>query len=322
MRRDPYNNELLKGMYYKHGSYWLVRRNKWHRLGSAYNNALRGYAGLSETAGGMPKLITQAYTDYALRVKSGELKASSLIAYETVKGKLLEVFAKMDPGEVTPAHIKQVMRHCWGGKPVTANKALSVLRSVFDLGMDMGLCDFNPARQIKGGKVSKRTRRLTDGEFKKIRSQAKGQLPLVMDVLYYTGQRIGDVLAIKQADISNGILKIRQIKTGKEIDIEIGPQLEKAIAGARKGPVTGLWLFSRHGKPLPYPTIRSAYDAACALAGVEGTTLHDIRAKAITDLTLKGHDAQALAGHTDAKMTERYIRERNVVRVKSLDSLL
>jgi integrase len=200
------------------------------------------------------------------------------------------------------------------------NRALVVLRETFEIGMDLGLCDSNPARQVKTVAQSKRTRRLTDAEFNRIRACAKGKLPLIMDVLYYTGQRIGDVLAIRQSDISDGVIHFVQQKTGAPLDIEIGPDLDKAIKAARSGPVAGLWLFSKHGKPMSYFTVQSAYKAACERARVEGTTLHDIRAKAITDLSLIGGDAKALAGHTDQKMTDRYIRERVVPRVKSLDT--
>lgn len=321
MRRDPHGNQLLSRMHYKHGSYWYVHRNRWQRIGSTYNSALRGYAALTETAGMMPRLINQTYANYELRVKSGDLKQSSLDGYNVIKPKLLEVFANIDPPDVTPSHVRQYIAHCYGAKPSVGNRALAILREVFNHGIEQGMCEFNPALQVKRRKLPKRTRRLTDAEFKNIRHYAKGQLPLIMDVLYYTGQRIRDVLAIKQSDIADGVLKIEQQKTGALVDIEIGPELEKVIAEARSGRVTGLWLFSVRGKPISYWTVHSAYKVACERAGVPHTTLHDIRAKTITDMTIRGVDAQNLAGHTDARMTASYVREKVPKRAKSLDSL-
>jgi len=321
MRKDPHGNQLLRRMHYKHGSYWYVKGNRWQRIGSTYNAALRGYAGLTETAGTMPRLINQTYTTYEQRVKAGTLKQSSLDGYNVVKPKMLEVFANMDPPDVTPSDVRQFISHVYGSRPSVGNRVLAVLREAFNLGIELGLCEFNPALQVKRKKLPRRTRRLTDAEFKNIRHCAKGPLPLIMDVLYYTGQRIRDVLAIKQSDISGGILRIEQQKTGALIDIEIGPELEKAIAEARSGRVTGMWLFSKHGKPLSYWTVHSAYKVACERAKVPHTTLHDIRAKTITDLTLDGVDAQDLAGHMDARMTATYVRERVPRRAKSLDSL-
>lgn len=320
MRRDQHGNQLLKRMHYKHGAYWYVHRNQWRQIGRNYNAALRAYAGLQESSGTMPRMIHQTYAEYAARAKAGTLQASTLKSYNVIKPRLLEVFAVIDPPDVTPALVRQFLAHCYTGKPGTSNHALAILREVFNTAIDQGVCEFNPAAQVKRKRQTKRTRRLTDAEFKAIRQCAKGQLPLIMDVLYYTGQRIGDVLKIKQADISGGEIHIIQQKTGKEIDIEIGPELEAAITKARSGPVTGMWLFSHRGKPLPYSTVHSAYQTACKRAGVTGTTIHDIRAKTITDMTLRGDDPQALAGHTDAKMTADYVREHRPAKVKSLDN--
>lgn len=319
MRKDPHGNELLRGMHYKHGAYYFVRHNKWRLLGRTYNAALKAYAGAQEAPGAMPRLIKQTYDVYSLRARQGDLAPSTHEGYNVVKPKLLEVFAQIDPVDVTPSHIRQFLAHCYGASPGMANRALVVLRGVFDYGIEQGVCDYNPAAQVKLKKGRVRSRRMTDAEFARIRHCAKGQLPLIMDVLYYTGQRIGDVLAIRQSDISNGVLRITQQKTGALIDIQIGPELEQVILEARRTRVAGLWLFSRNGKPLRYGTIHKAFQAACVAARVEGCTIRDIRAKTITDIAVDGGDAQDLAGHSDAKMTRRYVKEKVAKKVKSLD---
>jgi len=319
MRLDPHGNQLLPRMYYKHGAYWYVYRGKWKRLDSTYNRALHEYANKTAAGGSMIPLIQKTFDAYEVMVKQGKLKKSTLASYSAMKSNLITAFSNMDPADVTASHIKQFRSHYYGTTLNAGNRALVVLRQAFEIGMDLGMCDSNPARQVKRVPERKRERRLTDTEFNRIRACAKGKLPLIMDVLYYTGQRIGDVLAIRQSDISDGVIHFVQQKTGAMLDIEIGPDLEKAIRAARSGPVAGLWLFSKGGKPISYFTVHSAYKAACERARVSDTTLHDIRAKAITDLSLAGGDAMALAGHTDQKMTDRYIRERVVPRVKSLD---
>ena len=52
--------------------------------------------------------------------------------------------------------------------------------------------------------------------------------------------------------------------------------------------------------------------------GGERFTFHDIRAKALTDAKRLGLDAQALAGHSSATMTEHYIKQREFKRVTPL----
>ena len=72
-------------------------------------------------------------------------------------------------------------------------------------------------------------------------------------------------------------------------------------------------LFSqRGGKPLKLTTIRQQWVLACQKAGVENTQLRDLRAMAGTEAKRQGIDPTALLGHADAKMTRRYLRDREV----------
>ena len=73
-----------------------------------------------------------------------------------------------------------------------------------------------------------------------------------------------------------------------------------------------LFASTRAGRPIAYTTAKEAFAAARKLACVEDITIHDIRAKSLTDAKRQGLDAQKLSGHTDAKMTARYIRAREI----------
>jgi integrase len=321
MRKDPHGNQLLPRMHYKHGAYWHVYRNKWRRIGKTYNAALREYSALNTSGGGMIALINQTYDVYQQREKDGTLTTGSLISYQVVRETLCTAFQHLDPHEVTPGMVRQFRQHYYGLKPGAGNRAIVVLRAAFDLAIDMDLCHSNPAQQVKQVHSKPRQRLPTDAEFNRVKAVATGQVPLVMDALYYTGQRIRDVLAIKQSSIVDGVIYMVQQKTGTKMPIQIGPELANVIQAARSGPVTGLYLFSTHGKALSYYTFYSAFKTACKRAGVDNFTPHDIRRKAINDYKAKGGDPQLLAGHTDAKMTERYLIDNSVKFIASLDSL-
>jgi len=58
--------------------------------------------------------------------------------------------------------------------------------------------------------------------------------------------------------------------------------------------------------------VKDAFKKACEKARVTGATIHDLRAKSLTDTDDQGNDAQKLGGHTNAKMTERYLRLRKI----------
>lgn len=321
MRKDPHGNQLLPRMHYKHGAYWYVYRNKWRRIGKTYNAALREYSALNASGAGMIALINQTYSVYEQRTRDGTLTTGTLEGYQVVRDNLLTAFQHLDPPEVTPGMIKQFRQHYYGTKPMAGNRAVIVLRAAFDLALDMDLCASNPAQQLRLYQSKPRQRLPTDAEFNRVKAVATGQVPLIMDALYYTGQRIRDVLAIKQSDIADGVIYMVQKKTGAKMPIEIGPKLAKVIQQARSGPVTGLHLFATHGKPISYYTFYSAFKTACKRARVDNLTPHDIRRKAINDYKAKGGDPQLLAGHTDPKMTERYLIDNSVKMIASLDSL-
>ncbi len=67
----------------------------------------------------------------------------------------------------------------------------------------------------------------------------------------------------------------------------------------------GLTLFTtkRTRKPVIYETVKQQFKKAAERAGVKDATLHDLRAKPITDAKKQGHDPQKLAGHSDSRMT-------------------
>jgi integrase len=92
-------------------------------------------------------------------------------------------------------------------------------------------------------------------------------------------------------------------------------ELRMAIDKARMAGgdnVRAITLFHTRGKPVSYFSVRDQFDVAKKAAAVEDMHIHDIRAKSLTDAKRQGKDAQKLAGHTDAKMTARYIRQREV----------
>lgn len=130
------------------------------------------------------------------------------------------------------------------------------------------------------------------------------------------GNRDGDVLAIRLSDISDKGIAFDQQKTGAKLIVGMTPDLEQLIARAMALPrkVRGLTLFCTRvgGKPVSYETVKDAFKKACEKAKVTGATIHDIRAKALTDTDKQGNDAQKLGGHTDARMTKRYLRLREI----------
>ena len=310
MRKDPKGNPLPPRLHWKHGRYWYVFRNRWEPLSANYSEAMGRYGRLVAPGRGMDALI-----DRVMAQVETEVSASTLRAYLFAAERIKEAFAEFDPSEVTQGHIAQY-HDALSSTPNMANRHLQILRVVFDRAARWGMVPYNPAIGLKRHRESKRTRYVTDAEFAAIRAQARPWMALLMDVLYLTGQRVGDVLAIKRSDITDEGIAFEQQKTGKRLVVAMSGELASVVKEAKTvhGSFATPYLFHPRGQkgPYSYNTAHDAYYTACRAAGITDTTLHDLRAKSLTDANQAGLDATALAGHTSPSMTARYIRLRQI----------
>lgn len=298
-------------LYLKSGTYWYVKRNKWHNFGTDHYEALKRYAEAHrpKSSHGMAKLL-----DEWLEQASDTVKASTLTHYRSaVESKIKPAFIEFAPHEVEAPDVAAFLYH-HRSTPNMANRMRTILKQAFDLAVRQGIARSNPVLSTQRNKEAKRTRHLSDSEWQAIRDHASPVLQTIMDVSFLTAQRIGDVLKIRHADIRDGHLYVKQEKTGKEMLIEITGELREAIDNAKsKGNVRSLYLFSqRTGKPWTYWAIRDQWKRATEAAGVEDARLHDNRAKSITEANRQGLDAKMLAGHSAQSMTDRYIRDRDL----------
>ncbi|MEM1145763.1 MAG: tyrosine-type recombinase/integrase, partial [Pseudomonadota bacterium] len=214
--------------------------------------------------------------------------------------------------EITQKNVRHLLE-LYRNTPNMRNRMLTVLRKIFEKGVNLDACDFNPAYGVPRMDERKRNRLLEMGEFVAIRSQANAQTRLIMDMCYLTAQRIGDVLSLTHKQIKpDGIYFVQQ-KTGKRLRVAATPELEATVRDARAlRKVMCAYLFHPRGKTSPYSyrAIRDAFERARVKAKVDHCTLHDIRAMALTHIDAAGGDATALAGHHSRATTERYIRDR------------
>ncbi|CAM3730016.1 Tyrosine recombinase XerC [compost metagenome] len=182
--------------------------------------------------------------------------------------------------------------------------------------LEQQVVDSNPCTGIRRHTEKKCDRYITDAEFSAIYASSSDCMRCIFEMCYLTGQRISDVLAIRLADISATGITFEPQKNGAKLIVGMNPDLEDLLARVKPLPrrVRGLTLFCARsgGKPVSYETMKQAFKAACEKAKVPGAIIHDLRAKSLTDTDKQGNDAQKLGGHTDAKMTQRHLRLREI----------
>lgn len=301
-------------VYFKHGRYWLVKRNKWHDIGVTLEEALGEYARRSETPkGGMAALIDDALPSI-LRGKAENTVAQYKIAAETLKRKL----AQFAPSQVKSKHVAGIKK-AMADTPNMANRVLSVLRMVFAYAVEEQLVDSNPCVGIKRHAEKKRTRLISATEWDAIHEAAGPRLRVIMQLQFLTGQRIGDVLKIRRSQITADGIAFKQQKTKAQLLVRWSPELRAAVAAAEAlhdGPPTLTLLRGRWGGAPDYRSVLEQWNVACEAAKVEDAKPNDGRAMSATNVKRQGGDAQALLGHTSPAQTERYLRDRETPEVK------
>lgn len=291
---------------------------KWIALGSDKPAALLKWADLEgknttdTIAGLIDRYLASSFFD--------ALKPSSQYAYRRWSMVLRAVFGHMPPGDLRPHHIATFLDD--SPKKALANKQIAVLSAIYEKALRWGVVDINPTRGVRKNSMRPRDRYLTDEEFIAIRSHAAPVLRCMMDIAYLTGMRQGDICKIRRDDLREGALWVTQQKTGKRQAFRLAGALDDAIRAAKAlpGGIKGFHLFStRKGVPYSPKTVQWYWTTACKAAGVENAHFHDIRGKAGTDAKAAGQDHQALLGHANRVMSDRYVKVRETDRVTPLN---
>lgn len=318
MRPRKHDRHLPACMYFKHGAYWYVKRGVWDRLAKDLPTALAEYSKRIEprSGGGMADLI-----DRVLKHIAPTIKPSTYKQYVVAANKLKPIMVEFAPDQVRPRDVAAIKNHM-SDTPNMANRVLSFLRIVFNYAVEWQLVEVNPCVGVRRFRETKRDRLITDDEFRAIRSAAKHKAtPIVMDLCHLTGQRIGDVLRIRNSDITADGIAFTQQKTGARLVVTMTPELQSVLDHARSvfpaDQRAATLLYTRGFRPYSYKTIYDAFCRAAEAAGIEDAAPNDLRAKSLTAADLEGLSAQTLGGHTTDQQTRRYIRHRKPARAHS-----
>ena len=330
-RRRKANFNLPPRMYLKHGAYYYVsRENKWTRLSDDKAIAFAKWAEIEgETprplgsekprTGSMAALIEKYMVEIAPK------KAKATYTGNVMEAKNLNgVFGNMLVLEIRPTHIARYLDIRGIKAPIRANREISLLSHIFSYAMRWGQIDRNPCLGVAKHPEKGRDRYITDAEFEAVKILASELIQIVMDFAYITAMRKGDILSLRLDQITDEGIWIKQSKTGSKQLYEWTAGLVDVVTRAKslKRPIRGLYLFcTRQGQPYSDTGFKAMWNRVqvkWAIQGGKRFTFHDIRAKALTDAKRMGMDAQTLAGHASAAMTEHYIKQREFKIVTSI----
>ena len=214
----------------------------------------------------------------------------------------------------------------------SANREISLLSHIYNIGREWGLTDKeNPAAGVRKNKETPRAFYASAEIWDAVYKQAVPELRDATDLAYLTGQRPGDVLSMRAADVVDGFLQVAQGKTAKKLRIrlsygenlnQLGVLIERLLEQRRRWSVRNPYLIiTDRGMKVSAAMLRLRFDDARLQAVKEAlesqdTTLaesvrqfqfRDIRPKAASEIDDLG-DASRLLGHTDKRITETVYR--------------
>ncbi len=130
---------------------------------------------------------------------------------------------------------------------------------------------------------------------------------LALALLLYTAQRRSDVIRLGRQHVRDGLIHIRQQKTGAPLTIPVHPALAEAIEAT---PSDLTFLTTATGKPFSASGFSNWFRTMCNDAGLpKGTSAHGLRKAACRRLAEAGCSANliaAVSGHASLREVQRY----------------
>lgn len=185
----------------------------------------------------------------------------------------------------------------WG--PGTSNMVLAVLGAVYRWGRRNKGLDVNPTRDVDRQEVGAHEPWPEDVLEAALKAD-DAVVRLAVHLLYFTGQRIGDVMKMRWGDIRDGHVYVKQQKTGKVVEPPLIAELQDELD---RTPREGLTII--HG--VKVSTLRNRMKAFTRSHGAE-TVPHGLRKNAVIALLEAGctvPEVAAITGQTH-QVVEHY----------------
>jgi integrase len=197
-------------------------------------------------------------------------------------------------------------------QPHAARNWLKALRHLMQFCVKHKLCRSDPTQGVKLPRLPKSDGHHTWSEEEVAQYEAhhpigsKARLALALGL--FTAQRRGDVVRIGRQHIRDGVLTVRQQKTGATLAIPVHPELQAIIAATPIGHLT--LLTTKSGKSYGANDFSEQFRSWCDAAGLpRRCVFHGLRKAALTRLAEAGctvHQIAAISGHKTLKEVARY----------------
>lgn len=168
--------------------------------------------------------------------------------YQFYINRMLTMFGSYPASEIDRMDIRQLLEELGPG---AQKMQLNVARTIFGFGVSQDLVTLNPAKDMKIDHDAVPHEPWPEAVLE---DGLAGTQRLAIAMLYFTGQRIGDVCRMRWSDIDDGVLTVKQQKTGKVLEMPVHDRLADILAEVPKSLTT--IIATPRGKPLQPDALR------------------------------------------------------------------
>jgi len=241
-------------------------------------------------------------------------------------------FGNVSTRELTQQRMEKFLKHLMDVRGLGAsgrNRHLTMLKALFNRGMQWGLVNHNPCASI--GRLREpgpRTRFLYQEEVHKLLSAASESLRPILITALHTGMRRGEILNLKWADVDfkNRIITIQESKSGKKRMLPMDATVCEALSLLPTRFQQGYVFPSPVKEGQPRYDFKRQFGNAVKEADIHNFRFHDLRHTFASHLVMSGVDlmtVKELLGHANLTMTMRYAHlapDHRLRAIKTLDS--
>lgn len=252
-------------------------------------------------------------TDEYLKSKEFASKAAGTQKlYRIQAKKIYEAWGKYPVNELTPHWVRFVLDGAdWG--PGTRNTVVSTLGAVYTWGRKRNKASVEPCKDIDRADIGEH-QPWPEDVLEAALASDDATVRLAVHLLYFTGQRISDVLAMRWGDIRGDVLTVTPGKTKRFKKTLYIPLLTGLRAELEATPKTGLTILTGFNDY----QLRELLQAFTRALGVE-TVPHGLRKNAVNSLLEAGctiAEVAAITGQSFA-MVEHYAARVNTKQLGS-----
>jgi len=266
--------------------------------------------------------LAEKFLEWAKVKKSAEgYRVHSRPIVEHFMGRLISTITEHDVERFRSVRKDTPTRNKTPRSASTLNHELKMLRGMMSKAVAWGLLEKNPAAAVKLLPETKgRMRFLSIEEVGKLLDAASRHLRPILICALETGMRRGEILSMKWSDVDmkNMTIFLPETKNGKSRHVPMSSRLRATLAALPRRLGTD-YVFTGEAKVgkrnqvgipgKPFHDVRTAFENACARAGIENFRFHDLRHTAASHMIMVGVPFKTVGeilGHKTAAMTERY----------------